>query len=140
MATAYFDYMTHMLGIECIEDYTNKEYQHYDSINKTCMDNRVELEMYYGTYNRKIFDTTGASICPVMLDKISIDNIINNDICNEHGVQLGHVIPKRDGEFSIRGKNVLMMTREGNRLLGGHKFTENIWLERLKLLLKSHYP
>jgi hypothetical protein len=80
-------------------------------------------------------DAEGFSICPVTTDRITVAHLSNSDIKEDAAIQLGHVIPRSETEFTIRGKNLLLMSREGNRIVGDNVFTEDVWLNRLRQII-----
>ena len=54
-------------------------------------------------------------------------------------VQLGHNIPRDDSYVSIRGENLLPMSRRGNLIIGERVFTEDVWIEELKKIVSSYH-
>lgn len=137
MASGFLDYLTLIMNIEGIQEHF-ADCEHKDQIIEMVSAHKVELQTYYSSIGRKIFDAEGYSICPVILKRIALKDILDSDICNENAIQLGHVVPRSEDEFTIRGKNILMMTRQGNRLVGNHKFSENVWLDNLRELVIAH--
>ena len=138
LASAYIDYMTLLLHIEGIEKYINKSDVHVSELRKMAGMHMSHLKEYYGKFNRAIVDEEDFLICPVTRDRIDIADVLNNDITNERSIQLGHVVPRSENNFTIRGKNVLMMTREGNRTIGDRVFTEDVWVKRLLKIAQPH--
>lgn len=135
MASAYLDYITLILRVEGIDEHLKSDYAHLDSIRKATTTHADHLIAHYGKFKRRIFDSEGYSICPVTTDRITADHLGNNDIKSDTAVQLGHVVPRSETEFTIRGKNILLMSREGNRIVGDNVFTEDIWVNRLKRII-----
>ena len=93
---------------------------------------REYMRTHFNGYNRRIFNETGHTLCPVMGTKIDILSALDNDRCNPTGIQLGHVEPRNNESFTIRGFNLLIMTRTGNRLVGEHHFLGQEWLNILR--------
>jgi hypothetical protein len=96
------------------------------------------LAAHYAKFGRRIFDSEGFSICPVVTTRITPEHLANNDIKDHAAIQLGHVVPRSETEFTIRGKNVLLMSRRGNLLVGDDVFTEDGWLNCLKGVIAGH--
>ena len=64
--------------------------------------------------------------------RILIENIVNPDRCNSRAIQLGHCCPRSDREYTIRGFNIVVMTRDGNRIVGDYNFLEDGWITLLR--------
>jgi hypothetical protein len=126
MAAAYLDYITFLFNVEGIEEYINTDYEHLSDFQAIVHIHGAHLREHYARYDRTIFDEEGFTICPVTTDRIKPEHLANSDITDSSAVQLGHVVPRSETEFTIRGKNILFMTREGNRLVGDHVFTEDV--------------
>lgn len=135
LAQAYLDYMTFMVNIREIEgilNKTNKEIFDLLEINKKYL-----IDNYK---NRRIFNKEGFSICVIIGNEIKLDDVANPkrdnrfDIC-ENDIQLGHNYPRSENYVSIRGLNLLPMSRQGNRIIGEEIFTENIWINKLKSIV-----
>lgn len=138
MAAAYLDYLSLIFRVHGIQEHIDTTYVHMNDIQATVDIHAAYLEGYYGTFNRRIFDSDGFSICPVTTERIEISHLANNDIKDDNSIQLGHVVPRSETEFTIRGKNILLMSREGNRIVGDNVFTEDVWLNRLKRIIEGH--
>lgn len=135
MATAYLDYMTLLLHVYGIDAALDGSYVHLPALRETTKAHMETLRAHYAGFQRRIVDKDGFSICPVTTDRITVAHLSNSDIKEDSAVQLGHVIPRSETEFTIRGKNLLLMSREGNRIVGDNVFTENVWLDRLRQIL-----
>lgn len=125
--------------------YLDKSYIHYNSILNLIQLNQSNLIKYYhDTYQRKIFDDNNLNtICVITKIKLSIKDFVDIDrdnriIINNNDVQLGHNLSRRDEYVSIRGLNLLPMTRRGNLLLGDYNFVDNDWIEELKTILSNY--
>jgi len=137
LAQAYLDYMTFMINIKDINQFiiinnTTNEILELISLNKKYLINNY--------INRNIFNDNGYSICVITGNEININDVSNPfrdnriDIKNTD-IQLGHNFPRSENYVSIRGLNLLPMSREGNRIIGEDIFTENNWIIKLKLIL-----
>ena len=92
----------------------------------------------YAEQNKTLFDNQGCTICPVIGQRIGIQHVLNPDRCNPLGIQLGHVLPRSNTRHTIRGFNLVLMTRTGNRLVGEHDFNSQDWLEILRNTVTFH--
>jgi hypothetical protein len=139
MATAYLDYITLLLKSEGIEEFVDMTYSNIDDLQANIDIHSSYLSSYYGAYNRHIFDEAGFTMCPVSGDRIKAEHLANNDIKDSTAVQLGHVIHRSETQFTVRGKNILLMSREGNRLLGDHNLLEDTWLNRMNQITARQF-
>lgn len=137
LAQAYLDWITFITNIEGIDKFTDISPDISSMINQ----NKKFLISHYA--GRKIFDKEGNTIC-VVTGKIckledfadpSRDNRV--DIRNTD-IQLGHNEPRSDKYVSIRGTNLLPMSRRGNLLIGENKFTDDKWIDEFKRLADYH--
>ena len=140
LACAYLDWMTFILKTVNI----NKQLKtSYSEISTMINVNQAFLKKYYKVHNRKIFDKSGHSICVITTKTLQIKDFADPDRDNredisDSDVQLGHVIPRSDEKISIRGCNLVPMSRRGNLILGDKDFRKNIWLDELKSIVKYH--
>lgn len=138
MAAAYLDYMALILHVEGIGEYLSADYAHTAALRSLAATHMPNLVAYYGRYGRRILDADGFAICPVTRERITALQLGNNDIKDDNSIQLGHVVPRSESEFTIRGKNVLLMSRKGNRIVGDNIFTENGWIDELRSIISAH--
>lgn len=131
MATAWLDYFTLMMSVEGI-DGELKEYKHMDAFRQLIATHKTELTRYYYAIGKRVFDDEGFSICPVMGVRLNVAQIANPDLCDLNAIQLGHIVPRTDKEYTIRGKNILMMTRRGNLLVGDCSFLDETWIKQME--------
>jgi hypothetical protein len=131
MAAAWLDYMTLMISVEGIDEEL-KGYKHLDTLRAMAAVHKVELARYYSALGKVIFDAEGFSICPVMGTRLTVAQIANPDLCDLNAIQLGHVVPRTDEQYTIRGKNILMMTRRGNLLVGDCSFLDDAWIRQME--------
>jgi hypothetical protein len=101
---------------------------------------KVNLSEFYKNINLSVFDADGFTICPIIKRTIQVNDIINNNISDRNSIQLGHIIPRSETEFTIRGKNIVLMTRDGNRLVGDYRLDDSEWLTLLKNVVLAHSP
>ena len=135
LAQAYLDYMTFMVNIRDIQGLLNKTNK--DIFNLLDFNKKYLIDNYK---NRKIFNDDGFSICVILGNEIKLCDVSNPDRDNrfdirDEDIQLGHNYPRSENYVSIRGLNLLPMSRQGNRIIGEEIFTENIWINKLKSII-----
>jgi hypothetical protein len=146
LATAYVDWLCYLLSIQDISHLIKtelpEEQRNFISVLQT--QHKHFVSNHFLQYDRKIFDENNNNAICVITKKIvltkdvsdpSRDNRTNID---PHDIQLGHIKSRNDSYFSVRGLNILMMSRDGNRIIGEDSFIENKWIEKLKNIIK-HY-
>ena len=140
IATAALDYAVMHYFIEGADAVINTTFvdKFGDSLVPFFQAHRQALSAHYATIQKRVFDGDGNTICPVLHEKIKIEHVFDPDRCNPNGIQLGHVQPRSNERFTIRGMNLLIMTRTGNRLVGEHDFTGNEWLRILQQTVFAH--
>lgn len=141
IATAYIDWMCYILNVSDISEHI-KYQENYINLLKN--DHRIFLENEYLKYGRKIFNTDNNILCAIKKNLITTKNISDESRDNRidisvDDIQMGHVISKSDYYFATRGLNILMMTRDGNRILGEYNYLENEWIEQLKNIISHYY-
>ena len=140
MATAYIDWVTYAIHIEGMEENVISPLsQPFLGWKNLLMNEHAPfLQTHFKDRNRKIFDLKSGvrkTICAVKQNiltvsnfaDISRDNRINID---QNDIQMGHILPRNNNEYTIRGTNLLMMTREGNRAVGENDYMDNTWILR----------
>jgi len=145
LATAYIDWLCYIINIQDIEPLIqtelNEDYNNFISILKN--QHKTFIKDYFIQFNRNIFDANNNTICVISQNVIltkdvsdpSRDNRIN---INPEDIQMGHIKSRNDMYFTVRGLNITMMSRYGNRVIGEDSFIENIWIDKLKNIIK-HY-
>jgi len=143
LATAYLDYMVYTTSICDIDEHIDKESDHY----KMCIDmlqlHKDDLIKYFGTYNRNIFNTDGYTVCAVQQRQLRVSDMAdpirdNRTDIRPTDIQMGHVKSRSDNCFTVYGKNIVMMSRRGNLIIGEHRFTEDDWLDELGMIQEAH--
>ena len=143
LATALIDWNTYLLNIDDIQSLINtnsREYKLYQENNTLCI-HKDYLIQYFNSHNRKVFDEDGYTICPIINKKLEVSNIAditrdNRFDIHPHDIQLGHISSRCDECYTIYGTNLLMMTREGNRIIGEYSFIENEWIQVLSEIVE----
>lgn len=136
LAQAYLDYMTFIVNIKEIQGLLIENPEIFDMIN---LNKKYLIENYK---SRRIFNEEGYSICVILGNEIKLNDVSNPDRdnrfdINENDIQLGHNYPRSENYVSIRGLNLLPMSRQGNRIIGEEVFTEDIWINKLKSIIKQ---
>jgi hypothetical protein len=137
LASAYLDYLTVIMNVRGIEQYLNEKSAYYKLMLPVVIAHKEVMASYYRSNKKMIFDEEGFSVCPVTGNRFDIEHFLL-DRDHPDGVQLGHVEPRSCYEYTIRGGNVLLMSRDGNRIIGDYSFLENEWIEKLKSILSFH--
>ena len=77
-----------------------------------------------------VFQSNGASVpkAPLVLQRCTKCSL----------VQLGHNYPRSEKYVSIRGENLIPMSRRGNLVIGERIFTQDIWINELKQIVSSY--
>ena len=147
MATAYIDWVTYALLIEGMEEHilpTMAE-PYIGWKRKLVGDHASFLHDHFQSKNRKIFDMSSGvrkTICAVKQNVLTVDNFAdisrdNRINIDQNDIQMGHIVPRNNNEYTIRGTNLLMMTREGNRAVGENDYMDNTWIMRDISILKN---
>lgn len=108
------------------------------------LDNHKQyLQHFFEHKNRKAFNARGNTICSVTRKEIDIKDISDPDrdnrvIIYNDDVQMGHLIPRNENEITIRGNNLSIMTRQGNRIIGEYYLFENTWIKILKEIISPY--
>lgn len=137
IASAVLDYLTLIFNVKGIEAYLNDKSMHYKIINPMILEHKKVLTEFYAEYDRQLFNSDGYSVCPVTGRALEVaDFLLKLD--DPLGIQLGHVQPRDCQQYTIRGFNVLMMSRDGNRIIGDYNFIQNEWIEKIEGILNFH--
>jgi hypothetical protein len=129
MATAYLDYLTLIFNVRDIEFLPNPRLDH---LKHTISQHKIYLQEYYKARGRRIFNDEGFTVCPVRQIELKKEYFENSDIKNMNSIQLGHVLPQNEAQFTIRGSNVLFMTRRGNLMVGDSDFLDDEWITEME--------
>jgi hypothetical protein len=145
LATAYIDWLCYIVNIHDIGPLLLTELKEQNSNFISILKNQHKtfVSDYFTKFNRKVFDENQNSICVIakniILTKHVSDPLRDNRIIIEpEDIQMGHIKSRNDAYFSVRGTNIVMMSRYGNRVIGEDSFIENIWIDKLKNVI-SHY-
>ena len=138
LAQAALDWMTYLFSVPGLRKAAlNGEYEAYFRQHKGF------LIDYYKKFNREIFNDEGATICAVTGNPLCMDDVVDleRDVRknpHDNDLQVGHNHPSNDRSITIRGCNLLPMSRRGNLIIGEKIFTENKWIEELKKITQRY--
>ena len=138
---AYLDYMVFIVNIKGIEKLLDTSAPHYETIMNMLSIHKQHL--IDGFAPRKIFDDEGYTMCVITQVRSRLEDFCDptRDMrtdCRDTDIQLGHVECRSDRVVSIRGENLLPMSRRGNLIIGEHNFMKNTWIEELTRLIQLH--
>jgi len=137
LASAFLDYITLVMSVYDVDKFLNEKSKYLDMMKQIIEQHKVYMATFYKDYNKVVFDKEGHTVCPVTGERFIIgDFLLDRD--HPNSIQLGHVQPRTDARYTIRGGNILLMSRDGNRIVGDNDFTQDEWLENIKKILKFH--
>lgn len=144
LATGYLDYLTYTTNIEGIQEHINKESPHYIMCEELLKNHKEYLIDYFNKYNRKVFDSDGHTICPVLGRRLSVSDLADPNRDNRTDIrptdiQMGHISSRCDDCYTIYGTNIVMMSRRGNLIIGEHSFIEDTWISELQAICSFHH-
>lgn len=133
LASAYFDYLVFVSNVRDIHT-IKVEHEYWNLYAPILASHKNKLIQYYGERNRKIFNQEGFTECSVNGYEFKIEDFVRDSRVAplETDVQLGHCVSRKDTRYTIRGMNINVMTREGNRLVGDYDFFDDTWINNLK--------
>jgi hypothetical protein len=143
LAQAYFDWITYIVNIEDITEHLNIENGSNKDILAMIHKNKEHLISVFGSFNRNVFNSSGHSICvitrhPIKLSDVSDPTRDNRVNISDKDIQLGHNHPRTEEYVSIRGENLVPMSRRGNLIIGERVFTQDIWIDELKQIMSIY--
>ena len=141
LAQSYLDWWTFIIHTEGIEGLLADT-----PLAKSVMDMLKMNKQYLQNvvfHNRQIFDNEGYSICVIRRNRLKITDFADPTRNNrteilDTDIQLGHCVPRSDNYPTIRGGNLIPMSRRGNLIIGEHLFTEDKWIEELQNIVKFY--
>ena len=146
MATALIDWMVYTMNVDKMSEFINYNSETYKCYhtNNSMINHKNFLIYYFNTYNRTVFNEHGNTICPIIHKELEISNVAditrdNRTIIDKYDIQMGHISSRCNECYTIYGTNLVMMTREGNRIIGEYSFIEEEWLNVLRTIL-SQFP
>ena len=137
LASAYIDYMTLIMNVRGVGKFLNDKSKYLQMLKPVIENHKAYMTTYYKQFNKVVFDKDNHTICPVTGARFAIEDFLL-DRDHPNSIQLGHVQPRTDERYTIRGGNILLMSRDGNRIVGDNDFTQEEWLQNIKNILKFH--
>lgn len=136
LAQAYLDWVTFIVKTD------GNDLNPPEDLTRLFNDHAKFLDKYFKGKERKIFDDDGHTICPVTHEKLEISNWVDTERDNritikDSDVQMGHCEPRNSNRPTIRGLNLVPMTRIGNRLVGDNNFMDSKWIDYIKRISKN---
>ena len=145
IATAYVDWMCYVCSVSDIAEHINPVLSEEINAYKSTLLNEHKQFIIgeFKKHNRTVFDSDGNTICAITKAKIITKNISditrdNRVEIEQEDIQMGHIISRTDRQFTTRGLNVVMMSREGNRIIGEDNFEKNDWLVKLEKIVDNN--
>ena len=143
IATAYLDYMVYTINIFGMDEHIGTESNHYEMCDAMLASHKDHLVNYFNTYNRRIFDNEGNTVCAVIGNKLSVNDMADPNRNNRTDIrptdiQMGHITSRCENCFTVHGRNIVMMSRRGNLMIGEHSFIEDSWLDEFQALIAYH--
>ena len=138
LAQAYVDSMTFLWNIVDGADLFDQSHPAFASVSDMLAKNKTHLKKVFS--GREIFSAAGKTICVVTGEECRVEDFVGvgRDMrveCRDTDVQLGHVDARRDTALSIRGGNLLPMSRRGNLIMGERNFMEDAWVDELRRII-----
>lgn len=143
LAQAYLDWITYIINIKDINENLNTDEDTNKDILLMINKNKEYLISLFNGFNRKIFNEDGHSICVITRNIIQLSDVSdptrdNRVNISDNDIQLGHNYPRTEEYVSIRGENLIPMSRRGNLIIGERVFTQDIWINELKNIVKPY--
>lgn len=141
MAAAAVDWYTFITNVEEIKHSHLKNNDTVKIILQMLEKNKIFLTAFYNP--RRIFNDDGNTMCVVTGKKVEITDIADIERDNRVNImptdiQMGHNECRSNKYPSIRGCNLVPMSRRGNLMIGEHSFTEDGWLNELLRVVNRH--
>lgn len=143
LATAYLDFMIYYLSVRGITtDYIDNDSNAIKEYSNSIDRHRQFLINYFRKHRRRAFSDRLSTLCCVLQKEISVKNMIDPERDTRSDpdgddVQMGHLISRNKEGLTVRGMNLSIMTREGNRIIGEHGLFENHWIKQLMKIVSS---
>tara|TARA_Y100000389_G_scaffold199731_1_gene238672 strand:+ start:965 stop:1885 length:921 start_codon:yes stop_codon:yes gene_type:complete len=146
MATALIDWVVYTTSVNGIDVHINPhsyDVVTYNTNGDKLNEHKYFLKQYFISHNRRIFNDMGHTICPVIHKDLEIINVSdperdNRTDIDRYDVQMGHISSRTNECYTIYGTNLVMMTREGNRIIGEYSLIQDDWINYLRALV-AHF-
>jgi len=136
LASAYIDYLVFVVNVRDIST-IKAEHSYWDMYADVLKIHTETLKKYFEEKNRRQFNDEGFTVCSATGYEFKVTDFIRDSrVANqETDTQLGHCLSRKDTRYTIRGFNISLMTREGNRLVGDYDFFDETWVNRLRAVV-----
>jgi hypothetical protein len=136
LAAAYVDYLVLVVNVSDIAS-IKEEHEFWEMYQECLTVHKQNLIKYFSERNRSQFNEAGFTTCSVNGYEFKIDDLIRDSRVSpkETDTQLGHCLSRKDTRYTIRGFNISLMTREGNRLVGDYDFFDDTWINKLRVVV-----
>jgi hypothetical protein len=143
LATAYLDWLVYICSISGISEHLDIKSGHYKMYESLLLTHKQYLTDYYTSNNRKVFDEKGKTICAILGRRLTVTDLADTSRDNRQDVrptdiQMGHISSRCDECYTVYGKNIVMMSRRGNMIIGEHSFIEDAWLNEINDIRDFH--
>jgi len=143
IAQSTIDWVTFMVNIEDISEHIEHDNDENKDILSMLDRNKKHLISVFASSNREIFDRNGYSMCVITRNTIKLSDVSEPSRDNrvhilDSDIQLGHNFPRSEEYVSIRGENLIPMSRRGNLIIGERVFTQDIWVNELKNIVTPY--
>ena len=140
MATALIDWTVYTTNVNGINEHINHHSFEVLTYGDILNEHKTFLQEYFSSRKRPIFNDMGNIMCPVTHRTLEIENLVDleRDMRfdpHRSDVQMGHISSRTNDCYTIHGTNLVMMTREGNRIIGEYSLIEDDWIESLRSLI-----
>jgi len=134
LASAYLDMLVFASNVRDITKAISGYWTIYEELLTS---HKAKLTDVFAEKNRRVFNAEGFTECPVRGYEFKLEDFTRDSRVDprETDVQLGHCLSRNDNRYTIRGFNITVMTREGNRLVGDYDFMDDIWINRLRTVV-----
>jgi hypothetical protein len=143
MASALIDRIIYNMNVNGMNEHIDQESPDFISYNEggdKLNEHKIFLQKYFLSHNRRVFNDMGNTLCPVIHRTFEIENLVGleHDMRlnpDRYDVQMGHISSRTNERYTIHGTNLVMMTRDGNRIIGEHSLIENDWIDSLRAVI-----
>jgi len=137
MAAAYLDYLVYILSIRGINEIINHNNTIYKGYITLINSHKNYMKELFVSKNREIYNNDNYLICPVLRMEFTINDLVQIDrdsriILSKTDIQMGHIQSRSETEWTIRGKNLSMMSRRGNGILDEDHLFSDDWVQCCK--------
>ena len=143
LAAALLDWLVYICSISGISEHLDRDSDHFRMYEPLLLTHKQYLIDYYDSKNRKVFDDEGKTICAILGRRLTITDLADTTRDNRTDtrptdIQMGHISSRCEECYTVYGKNIVMMSRRGNIMIGEHSFIEDTWINELNAICDYH--